>query len=75
MVSSPSLLLRSTMAEARTVVDAAGNAKLNKGTEGGRWMRACDDAPCAVLLGVAESVRRYQRRPCCHRPLRTALVG
>ena len=36
---SPSLLLRSAMAEARTVSDPAGNAKLSKGTEGGRRHR------------------------------------
>ena len=33
---TPSLLLRSAMSEARTVSDPAGNAKLSKGSQGGR---------------------------------------
>ena len=35
VIPAPSLLLRSAMAEARTVSDPAGNAKLSKGTQGG----------------------------------------
>ena len=37
---APSLLLRSAMAEARTISDPAGNAKLSKGSQGGRRLRA-----------------------------------
>ena len=48
----PSLLLASAMAEARTVIDPAGNAKLAKGTEGGRRLRARDDAAAAGILAV-----------------------
>ena len=55
---SPSLLLRSAMAEARTVSDPAGNSKLSKATEGGRRLRARDDAAAAAILAVAEGVRR-----------------
>ena len=45
----PSLLLRSAMSEARTVSDPAGNSKLSKGSQGGRRLRARDDAAAAVL--------------------------
>ena len=60
---SPSLLLRSAMAEARTVHDAAGNAKLSKGSQGGRRLRARDDAACAAVLAVAAGVRQPARPP------------
>ena len=52
-----SLLLRSAMAEARTVSDPAGNAKLAKGSQGGRRVRARDDAAAAAILAVAAGVR------------------
>ena len=58
----PSLLLRSAMAEARTVSDAAGNAKLSKGSQGGRRLRARDDAAAAAILAVAEGVRQPARQ-------------
>ena len=54
---SPSLLLRSAMAEARTISDPAGNAKLCKGSEGGRRMRAKDAAAAAAILAVSAGVR------------------
>ena len=54
---SPSLLLRAAMAEARTVSDPAGNAKLSKGSEGGRRLRAKDDAAAAAILSVSAGVR------------------
>ena len=54
---SPSLLLRSAMAEARTMSDPAGNAKLCKGSEGGRRLRAKDDAAAAAILAVSAGVR------------------
>ena len=55
---APSLLLASAMAEARTIIDPAGNAKLAKGTEGGRRLRARDDAAAAAILAVALGNRR-----------------
>ena len=55
-----SLLLRSAMAVARTVSDAAGNAKLAKKTEGGRKARARDDAAAAAILAVSAGVRHWQ---------------
>ncbi len=48
-----SLLLRSAMSEARTVNDTADNAKLAKSTQGGRRLRARDDAAAAAVLAVA----------------------
>ena len=53
----PSLLLRSAMSEARTVSDPAGNAKLSKGSQGGRRLRARDDA-AAAILAVSAGVRQ-----------------
>ena len=52
-----SLLLRASMAEARTVSDPSGNAKLAKGGEGGRRERARDDAVAAAILAVSVGQR------------------
>ena len=57
----PSLLLASAMGEARTVADPAGNAKLCKNAEGGRRMRARDDAAAAAILAVALASRLPKR--------------
>ncbi len=57
VIPAPSLLLRSAMAEARTVSDPAGNHKLSKGSQGGRRVRARDDAAAAAILAVAAGVR------------------
>ena len=57
VIPAPSLLLRSAMAEARTVSDPAGNAKLSKGSQGGRRARARDDAAAAAILAVAAGAR------------------
>ena len=57
VVPAPSLLLRSAMAEARTVSDPSANAKLSKGSQGGRRARARDDAAAAAILAVAAGVR------------------
>ena len=63
LVPLPSLLLRSAMAEARTVADPAGNEKLSKSTQGGRRVRARDDAVAAAILAVAAGYRRAQQAP------------
>ena len=68
-----SLLLRSAMAEARTVVDPAGNAKLAKATQGGRRLRARDDAAAAAILAVAAGTRQANRPQ--RRGWRYAVVG
>ena len=52
-----SLLLRSSMAEARAVSDPAGNRKLAKGGEGGRRERARDDAVASAILAVSVGQR------------------
>ena len=46
------------LAGARVLTDPAGNSKLAKGSEGGRRMRAKDDAAAAAILAVALGVRR-----------------
>lgn len=59
----PSLLLRSAFADAVTLIDPAGNAKLAKARSLGRI-----DAAAAAILAVAEGARRMAR------PTRTARV-
>ena len=68
----PSKLLRSAMAEARTISDPAGNSKLAKSSEGGRRQRARDDAAAAAILAVAAGTRQPKRTR--GRGLRTAIV-
>ncbi len=63
VVPAPSRLLRSAMSEARTVSDPAGNAKLSKGSQGGRRLRARDDAAAAAILAVAAGVRQPAEPP------------
>ena len=58
----PGLLLTSAMSEARTVSDVAGNAKLAKGVEGGRRLRARDDAAAAAILAVSMAARQPKPR-------------
>ena len=58
VVPLPSLLLRAAMSEARTVSDPAGNQKLSKGSQGGRRLRARDDAAAAAILAVSAGARR-----------------
>ena len=72
VVPVPSLLLRSAMGAARVTTDPAGNAKLAKGSEGGRRARARDDAAAAAILAVALGAR-MDAAP-ARRPLRSAIV-
>ena len=59
----PTLLLRSAMSEARTVSDPAGNMKLSKGSQGGRRVRARDDAAAAAaILAVAAAFGSLRSR-------------
>ena len=67
-----SLLLRHAMSEARVVMDPAGNAKLAKMSEGGRRLRARDDAAAAAIVAVALG-SRMEAKP-ARRPLRSAIV-
>ena len=70
---SESLLLRSAMGEARVAMDPAGNAKLSKNAQGGRRLRARDDAAAAAILAVATG-SRMDAAP-VRRPMRSAIVG
>ena len=69
-----SLLLRSAMAGARTVTDAAGNAKLAKASEG-RRARARDDAVAAAILAIAEGRRNAPRERGLDGGLRLSIVS
>ena len=69
----PSRLLRAAMAEARVLMDPAGNAKLAKRAEGGRRSTARDDAAAAAILAVAAGARSAAAPP--PRRRRHALVG
>lgn len=60
VVPVKSLLLTSAMAEARVAIDPSGNAKLAKGAEGGRRVRAKDDAAAASILAVSAGVRLWR---------------
>ena len=60
---APSLLLRYAMAEARVATDPAGNQKLAKQSEGGRRLRARDDAAAAAILAVAAGTRQPADAP------------
>ena len=53
-----SLILASAMAFARVVMDPAGNSKLSKNTQGGRRLKARDDAAAAAILAVGLAVRQ-----------------
>ena len=63
----PSLLLRSAIAEARTIFDAAGNTKLVKAGSG-RRRSARDDAICAAIIAIAVA-RRVANRPAASPPM------
>ena len=58
----PSLILTSAIGVARVAMDPAGNAKLSKGSEGGRRSRARDDSAAAAILAVSLGRRRAGRR-------------
>ena len=53
-------MLASAIGEARVITDPAGNSKLAKGTEGGRRLRARDDAAAAAILAVGLAERQPQ---------------
>ena len=60
---APSLLLSAVVAEATTISDPAGNAKLAKNTEGGRRKRARDDTAAAAILAVSLAERMTRGKP------------
>ena len=61
VIPAKSLLLTAAMSEARVTMDAAGNAKLAKSSQGGRRKRAKDDSAAAAILAVAYGTRRARR--------------
>ena len=67
---SRSLIMVAAMGEARVAVDPAGNQKLAKGSEGGRRLKARDDAAAAGILAVSLGRRRNR-----HRRSRGAYLG
>lgn len=71
---SRSLLMNSAMSEARVTIDPAGNAKLAKNAQGGRRLRARDDAAAAAILAVAAGYRRA-KKSAPRRRLRSAIIG
>ena len=75
-LSAPeSLLLRSALAEARTVMDQSANIKLVRSKAAhGRRFRAKDDALAALVLAVAEGVR-MRRCPPRRGPRIVAIAG
>ena len=74
-VAAPvSLAMRAALAEARTVTDGSANEKLAKAGEGKRRRRGRDDLAAAIVLAVAEGMRREAAHG-PRRPLRSALVG
>ena len=56
-----SLAMRAAFAEARVLVDPAGNEKLAKKTEAGRRNLGRDDLANAIILAVAEGSRRRKK--------------
>ena len=73
-VAAPvSLAMRAAFAEAKTVTDSAANEKLAKAGEGQHRRRGRDDLAAAIVLGVAEGVRRAAS-PAPTGPLRAIIV-
>lgn len=72
VVAPISLAMRAAFAEARTVSDSAGNLKLAKGSESQRRQRGRDDLAAAIVLAVAEGMRREAGKPM--RRMRSALA-
>ena len=75
-VAAPvSLAMRAAFAEAKTVTDSSANEKLAKAGEGQHRRRGRDDLAAAIVLSVAEAMRREAGALGRRRPLRSALVG
>ena len=72
---SESLLLSAAVSEARVAVDPAGNAKLAKASQGGRRVRARDDAAAAAILAVSAGFRQWHAGPPKRARYRSAVVG
>ena len=53
--------MRAAFAEARVMIDPAGNEKLAKKSEAGRRQRGRDDLANAIIMAVAEGSRRRKK--------------
>ena len=63
-VAAPvSLAMRAAFAEAKVVADSAANEKIAKAGEGQHRRRGRDDLAAAIVLTVAEGVRRHAAKP------------
>ena len=51
------------MSEAMVQTNPAGDAKIAKSSQGGRRVRARDDAACAAVIAVAHGTRLPKSRP------------
>lgn len=69
----PNLLLRAALAEARDVMDPAGNWRLTRNAVVRERIRTKGDALAGAILGIAEGLR-YGGQP-CHGPWRHAGVA
>ena len=56
-----SLAMRAAFAEARVMMDPAGNEKLAKESEAGRRQKGRDDLANAIIMAVAEGSRRRKK--------------
>ena len=63
VTAKPSHLMRVAMASARVITDASANQKMAKMTEGGRRLRARDDAASAAIIAVATGDRNREIAP------------
>ena len=68
-----SLLMRAAIREGRVISDPAGNEKLAKGGQGGRRIKARDDALAAAILAVSAGYREVRARAAAPR-LQYAIV-
>ena len=55
--------MAAAVANARTIADVAGNHKLAKKSESGRYTRARDDAAAAAILAVSLGWRKVLQSP------------
>ena len=70
---SKSLVMRAAVREGRVMSDPAGNEKLAKGGQGGRRIKARDDALAAAILAVSAGYREVRARAAAPR-LQYAIV-
>ena len=75
-VTAPvSLAMRAALAEAKVVADSAANEKLAKAGEGFHRRRGRDDLAAAIVLAVAEGMRREAAYPKPRHSLRSTIVA